>query len=63
MGEVIPKNILIGNVGAASIRSCSLHIIYVMTRPVAGTGGDMYECGDGRTITMICRTATLRPRR
>ena len=53
MGEVIPKNILIGNVGAVSISSRSLHIIYVMTRPAAGTGCDMYECGDGRTITML----------
>ena len=53
MGEVIPKNILIGNVGAVSISSRSLHIIYVMTRPAAGTGRAMYECGDGRTITML----------
>ena len=53
MGEVIPKNILIGNVVAVSISSHSLHIIYVMTRPAADTGRDMYECGDGRTITML----------
>ena len=52
MGEVIPKNILIGNVGAVSISSRSLHIIYVIT--LRGWYWPRHEwCGDGRTITML----------
>ena len=53
MGEVIPKNILIGNVGAVSISSRSLHIIYVITLRGWYWSADMNECGDGRTITML----------